>query len=110
MSVRPVAIARAMLYRVGGFWTRTFMAQLLIPDLDDDLRERLARRAREHGRSVEDEAQQILRNAVRPPNRMEATEGMGTRLANLFSGLNLTDEERSLFELPRQPVRPAAFD
>ena len=41
------------------------MAQLLVRNLDDRLKRRLQRRAKRHGRSMEAEAREILRNALR---------------------------------------------
>ncbi len=43
------------------------MPQLLIPDLDDRILERLRQRAAEHARSTEVEAQEILAAALPPP-------------------------------------------
>ena len=43
------------------------MAQLLVRNLDDRLKARLQRRARMHGRSMGEEAREILRNALRDP-------------------------------------------
>jgi plasmid stability protein len=41
------------------------MAQILIRNLDDGLKGRLQRRAKHHGHSMEAEARDILRNALR---------------------------------------------
>jgi plasmid stability protein len=41
------------------------MAQLVVRNLDDDVKAKLQQRARQHGRSTEDEVREILRNAVR---------------------------------------------
>ncbi len=45
------------------------MAALSIRDLDDDVKERLRRRAAGNGRSMEAEARIILADAVREPER-----------------------------------------
>ena len=42
------------------------MAQLTIRDLEDDVHDRLRVRAAQHGRSMEEEAREILRRAVQP--------------------------------------------
>ncbi|WP_158430194.1 FitA-like ribbon-helix-helix domain-containing protein [Nocardia cyriacigeorgica] len=42
------------------------MAAITIRDLDDDVKERLRRRAAAHGRSMEAEARAILSDAVKP--------------------------------------------
>ena len=41
------------------------MAQLIVRNVDDDLVQRLKRRAAEHGRSTEEEHRQLLRAALR---------------------------------------------
>jgi plasmid stability protein len=40
------------------------MAQLIVRNLDDELKERLQKRARRHGRSTEEEVREILRTAI----------------------------------------------
>lgn len=46
------------------------MASLSIRKLDDDTYRRLQQRAAQHGVSMEEEARQILRKAVSPPQRL----------------------------------------
>ncbi len=41
------------------------MAQLVVRNLDDDVKAKLQRRAKRHGRSTEEEVRDILRNAVK---------------------------------------------
>lgn len=81
------------------------MAQILIRKLDDDTKAKLQRLARRHGRSTEEEAREILRNAVRnvdePPGRL------GSRIAARFEGIGL---DADIPELRGQPVQPAQFD
>jgi plasmid stability protein len=79
------------------------VAQILIRQLDDDLKAKLQRRAREHGRSTEEEVREILRNAVRDQDRAPAA--LGTRIAERFSNIGLQEE---IVEL-RGVVRPAEF-
>jgi plasmid stability protein len=79
------------------------VAQILIRQLDDDLKAKLQRRAREHGRSTEEEVREILRNAVRDQDRAPAA--LGTRIAKRFSKIGL---EEDIAEL-RGGVRPAEF-
>lgn len=43
------------------------MASLIIPNVDDDLRARLEARAADRGRSVEEEAREILADALDKP-------------------------------------------
>jgi len=70
------------------------MAQLLVRQLDEDVKEALQRRARAHGRSTEEEVREILRDAVRAgpagPVRLGSTiasrfrgEGVGHDFAEL---------------------------
>jgi plasmid stability protein len=80
------------------------MAQILIRKLDDDLKAKLQRRAKEHGRSTEEEVREILRNAVRDQDR--APTALGSRIAARFAGEIGLDED--LVEL-RGQVRPAHF-
>ena len=59
------------------------MAQLLVRNLDDSLKTRLQRRAKRHGQSMEAEARDILRNALREQEKPRWFLG---RLVALFSG------------------------
>jgi len=81
------------------------MAQLVVRQLDDDVKEKLQRRARRHGRSTEEEVREILRNAVRSESKRRAP--LGSRIAARFRGLGLTEE---IPELRGQPVRPPVFE
>jgi len=81
------------------------MAQLVVRQLDDDVKDKLQRRARRHGRSTEEEVREILRNAVR-------TEGiartpLGSRIAARFRRIGL---DRDIQELRGQAARPADFE
>jgi plasmid stability protein len=81
------------------------VAQFVVRNLEDDVKTRLNRRAARHGRSMEDEVRDILRNAVKDENRK--TEGLGTRLARRFEGRGLD------FDIPEfrgEPARPASFE
>lgn len=40
------------------------MAQLVVRNLEDEVKARLRKRAQRHGRSTEEEVREILRNAV----------------------------------------------
>ena len=67
------------------------MAQLIVRDLDDEVKEQLRQRAKRHGRSMEAEVRSILQNAVReetPP-----VKGLGTRISERFAGLGLEPED-----------------
>ena len=69
------------------------MAQILVRDLEDDVKERLQRRAARHGHSMEAEARDILRDALKDEH---AVSPLGTRIAARFAGVGLRDDE----ELP----------
>ena len=81
------------------------MAQFVVRQLEDDVKVRLQRRAKRHGRSMEEEVRQILRTAARETERPVRT--VGTRIAERFKKDGLTDD---LPELRGQPAQPADFD
>ena len=85
------------------------MTDLIVRNLDSEVTERLDRRARDHGRSAEDEARAILAEAVKSPAG-SLKLNIGSSLEEMFAGTGLHDDELDLFELPRQTVRPAIFD
>jgi plasmid stability protein len=81
------------------------MAQLLVRNLEDDVKVRLQRRAKRHGRSTEAEVRDILRNAVKDED--EDQQPLGSRLRARFKDIGLTEE----LERPRgQALRPVIFD
>ncbi|HWH11911.1 MAG TPA: plasmid stabilization protein [Solirubrobacteraceae bacterium] len=80
------------------------MAQILIRGLDDDLKTKLQRRAKDHGCSTEEEVREILRNAVRDQDRAPAA--LGSQISARFAGGIGLDED--VVEL-RGQVRPAQF-
>ena len=84
------------------------MAQLLVRNLDDSVKEALRRRALCHGRSMEEEARLILSQAAQSADWApgSSAEGLGTRIAGLFAGLGL-DEEVS--EWPCEEASAADF-
>ena len=68
------------------------MAQLLVRQLDLAVKEALRRRARRHGRSMEEEARLILANAVaRDEEPYSGSSGLGSRMAALFSEAGLEE-------------------
>ncbi len=91
----------AMRYHAYHSW----VAQILIRQIDDDTKGKLQRLARQHGRSTEEEVREILRNAVREVDEPPAK--LGSRIAARFSGVGLKHE---VAELRGQPVQPAQFD
>ena len=81
------------------------MDQLVLDGIEDDVKEKLQERARNHGRSTEEEAREILRNAVR--NKGSESIGLGTQLAAIFHGVGVEEE---IPELRGYPVVPIEFD
>jgi plasmid stability protein len=80
------------------------MAQFIVRNLEDDVKARLKRRAARHGRSMEEEARHILRDAVKKQDQRVAK--LGSRIAARFAKVGLTTE---LPELRGQPPRSAEF-
>jgi antitoxin FitA len=66
------------------------VAQIIVRQLEEETKVRLQRRARRHGRSVEAEIREILRNAVREGGR--APKRLGSRIAARFQELGLTED------------------
>ncbi|ESQ10260.1 MAG: toxin-antitoxin system [Thiohalocapsa sp. PB-PSB1] len=81
------------------------MAQLTVRNLEDDVKARLTQRARQHGRSTEDEVREILRAAALAdlPAKPQGVQGLGSRIAARFAGLGLEDD---ITEWQGEPVRP----
>ena len=67
------------------------MAQILVRNIDDQLKARLQRRAKKNRRSMEAEAREILRDALRQEDTPQY--GLGTEIANMFRGIGLNEGE-----------------
>ena len=81
------------------------MAGITIRNLDDDVKIRLRVRAAGNGRSMEEEARLILREAVGRETVPE--KGLGTAVHELFKPLGGVELELP----PREPMRePPRFD
>lgn len=80
------------------------MAQLVVRNLEDDVKARLQRRAEHHGRSMEEEVRDILRDAVKEDG---VPVPLGTRFAQRFAGIGL---EADIPELRGEPPQPAVFE
>ena len=81
------------------------MAQLVVRNLEESVKLRLQRRAKRHGRSMEEEVRDILRNAANERDRPE--KGLGSEIAALFVGKGYNFEVE---ELRGHPAKPASFD
>ena len=82
------------------------MAQILVRNLDDDIKARLRVRAAEHGRSMEQEVREILRQAV---DGEPAVPGLGTRTVTLFAKNGLREGE-TIPQLRGEISKPVSFD
>jgi len=67
------------------------MAQIIVREIEEDVKERLQRRAARHGRSMEAEVRDILRDAVK--SDQVPRHGLGTAIANRFKGIGLKPGE-----------------
>jgi plasmid stability protein len=81
------------------------MAQILVRNLEDKIKVRLLRRAKRHGRSMEEEARDILRNALREEDAPSG--GLGTEIASLFRENGLKED---IPELRGHAVQPVKFE
>ena len=79
------------------------MAQLIVRNLEDDVRDRLRALAAEHGRSMEEEVREILREAALRAS-IDDKVPLGTRLVERFRTHRLEGE---IEELRGQPAKPA---
>jgi plasmid stability protein len=80
------------------------VAQLLVRQVDDDVAARLKRRARRHGRSMEEEVRHILRDAAKGESR--DAPRLGSSIAARFARVGLDGDLPEL----RQKARPADLD
>ena len=81
------------------------MAQFTVRNLEEDVKQRLKKRATRHGTSLEDEVRQILRNAVKDEGR--AKVALGSRISARFAADSLPSD---LPELHGEIAKPADFD
>lgn len=81
------------------------MGQLIVRNLEDAVKRGLRARADRHGRSMEEEVREILRNAVRGEDSPRA--GLGSRIAGRFAGVGV---DLDLGDLRGQAPRPADLD
>ena len=80
------------------------MAQFIVRDLEEEVKVRIKRLAERHGRSMEEEIRNILRNAAKESAR--PVTKLGSRISARFSAAGLTSD---LPELRGQASRPAEF-
>ena len=86
------------------------MAQVIVRQLDEGVKERLKRRAARHGRSLEQELREVLRNAALEDSQPVAR--LGSRIAERFRGAGLDADLPDLPDLPElrgHAPQPADF-
>jgi plasmid stability protein len=81
------------------------MAQLIVRNLEEEVKNGLRRRASQHGRSVEEEVRDILRNAVKVDGKRQA--GLGSELKKIFQGIGL---KKDIPELKGSTPKTADFE
>jgi plasmid stability protein len=81
------------------------VAQFVVRNIEAAVKRRLQRRAARHGRSMEEEVRDILRDAVK--EEAEASRGLGTEIAALFAKVGLDAE---IPELSGHEIKPPSFD
>ena len=81
------------------------MAQLVVRNFEAGIKLRLQRRAKRHGRSMEEEVRDILRDAVKEEET--PVRGLGTEIASLFRKAGL---DADIPELRGRGIKPASFE
>jgi plasmid stability protein len=81
------------------------MAQLVVRNLEDVVKERLRRRAKKHGCSLEELVRDILRDAAKDKR---PTGGLGSGIAALFKDIGF--EEGEIRQLRGYTIKPPIFD
>lgn len=80
------------------------MAQFVVRNLENGVKVRLKRRARRHGRSMEEEVRDILRSAVADEDT--ASGGLGSEIAAIFSNRGI---DFDIPELRGHAIKPPEF-
>jgi antitoxin FitA len=93
----PPLIATQSTHNLAQGSTEVAMASITIRNLDDSLKRRLRVRAAQHGRSMEEEAREILRQAVGQPG---APDNLGEAIHRRFAALGGVDLDLP----PREPM------
>jgi len=81
------------------------MGQLVVRNLENAVKRRLQRRAKRHGRSMEEEVRDILRSAVSTEDTPSG--GLGTDISSLFVETGLKSD---VPELRGHTIVPAEFE
>ena len=81
------------------------MAQFIVRNLEDDVRDKLRDLARKHGQSMEEMVREILRRAVMRQDTPRPR--LGSRIAERFEANGLNAE---IAELRGQTIEPPSLD
>ena len=82
------------------------MAQLVVRNIEESVKTKLQRRAKRHGRSMEEEVREILRDATKGEGSNR--KGLGTRIASHFRKFGLRKGEE-FPELKGFTIEPPDF-
>ena len=80
------------------------MAQFVVRNIENSVKDRLQRRARRNGRSMEEEVRDILRSAV--VEEFRSAGGLGSEIAGLFTKVGL---EHEIPEMRGEKMNPVDF-
>jgi antitoxin FitA len=115
----PQLLARGDFGTVTSSIRSNAVAQLVVRNLSDEVKEPLKRRAKRHGRSLEAEVRAVPEEVPEPPAiepQSPTGQGWASQLADKMRELGLTDEEWQEFdqslreERARWRLRPVEFD
>ncbi len=85
------------------------MTDLVVRNIDDNVRGRLEKLASSHGHSVEDEARDIIRAAVVPSSQKPSIRQLGTWCVEQFGNVDL-DKPVEFEKIRTGPTRPPTFE
>lgn len=77
------------------------MASIIIRNLEETTKRKLKIRAAMHGRSMEQEAREILKSALRKPEKMKTGADLVKRIRSIWEPLGGVELELP----PREPIR-----
>ena len=77
------------------------MTNITLKQLEPQLTQRLQQRARQNGRTIEDEITAILSSVLTPESPQNATFGLATTIQQHFADI----EDFEIPEIPREPIR-----
>lgn len=84
------------------------MAQLVVRSIENEVKSKLQKRAKRHGRSMEEEVREILRDAARSEKEESSKKGLGTQIVSRFRKIGLREGEE-IPELRGFTIEPPDF-